>query len=143
MDIAKFNSVFSDARRRQRTEPDFDVTTAQAYLRELIAKEPDDDERDWALRMIDRLAEPLPDPPQRSELYAEAGRIHSAAFYSGGTTEQQLAALEAARRQIWAIADRASDEEEADIRAMTRSLEHLENGLRNPDWPAEPPGQSG
>ncbi len=62
MDIAKFNSVFSDARRRQRTEPDFDVTTAQAELRDLIADEPDADERDWALRMIDRLAEPLPGP---------------------------------------------------------------------------------
>jgi hypothetical protein len=143
MDIAKFNSAFSRARRQQRTEPDFDVTAAQAELRELIAEEPDNDDRDWALRLIDRLAEPLPAPPERSELYAEAGRIHSAAFHSGGTVDQQLAVLEEARRQIWEIADRASDEEEADIRAMTRSLEHLENGLRNPNWPAEPPSQSG
>ena len=143
MDVAKFNSAFSDARRRQRTDPDFDVAGSQADLRELIAEEPDNDDRDWALRLIDRLAEPLPAPPERSELYAEAGRIHSSAFHSDGTTEQQIAALEEARRQIWAIADRASDEEEADIRAMTRSLEHLENGLRNPNWPAEPPGQSG
>ncbi|MFF0338209.1 hypothetical protein [Kribbella sp. NPDC004875] len=49
--------------------------------------------------------------------------------------DEKVAALAEARRKIWAIADRASHDEEADIRAMTRSLEHIENELREPSWP--------
>ncbi|TWD72449.1 hypothetical protein FB561_7441 [Kribbella amoyensis] len=137
MDIVQFNSLYSDARLRQRRDPGVDVTTVQAELRELIADETDAEERSWALRMIERLAEPLPIAPERSALYEEAGRVSAAAYPIEGSVDEQIAALEEARRRIWAIADRASDDEGPDIRAMTRSLEHIERALRNPNWPSE------
>ncbi|TWD72447.1 hypothetical protein FB561_7439 [Kribbella amoyensis] len=135
MDIARFSSAFSDARHRQRTEQDFDTEAAQTQLRDLLTGEPDDEDRAWAYRMIEKLAEPLQAPPERSPLYEEAGRIHAAAYPIEGTVEEQIEALVQARRQIWQLADRASEEEAPSIRGMTRVLEHLENELRDPTFP--------
>lgn len=50
------------------------------------------------------------------------------ADFDSGTIEERLAALAAARRQIWAIADRAGADSLA-IRALTRGLESSENLL--------------
>lgn len=141
LDIAKFNSVFSDARFRQRTEEDFDVSAAQQELRALIADEPAGDDREWALTLIDKLAEPLPPPRRWSPLYHEAGAIHSDAYSTGDTVEERIAALQTARRKIWEIADRAPKDEAPHIRAMTRVLEHLENELREPSWPVDETGE--
>jgi hypothetical protein len=132
MDIAKFNSAFGDARHRQRTEKVFDAAAARDELLALIADEPPGEDRDWALRLIDKLAEPLPPPRQWSPLYHEAGAIHADAYRTGDSVEERIAALQEARRRIWAIADRASKDEAPHIRAMTRVLDHLENELREP-----------
>ncbi|MEV5962264.1 hypothetical protein AB0L70_10910 [Kribbella sp. NPDC051952] len=137
LDLAQFNSAFADARYRQRTEENFDVPAAQQQLRGLIADEPPGDDRDFAERMIDKLATPAAPPREWSALYHEAGAIHAAAYPVEGTVDEQLTALAEARRRIWEIADRATDDEEADIRAMTRPLEHLENQLRDPSWPVD------
>ncbi|MFC5261058.1 hypothetical protein ACFPJ1_02955 [Kribbella qitaiheensis] len=142
LDVAKFNSAFAGARRRVRKEQG-DVAEEQARLRELVPDDASAEDRDWAVGLIESLAEPPPPPRQWSELYHEAGRVHASAYRVGGTVEEQIAALEEARRKIWEIADRASEDEEADIRAMTRVLEHLEDELRDPTWPhQEPPAQT-
>jgi hypothetical protein len=86
--------------------------------------------------MIEALAEPPPPPREYGPLYHEAGAIHAAAFLAEGTNEEKADALAEARHKIWAIADRAPDDEEADIRAMTRALEHIEMMLRQ-DWPKD------
>jgi len=132
MDIAEFNAAFGDARYRQRTEQNFDVSAAQDELRALIADEPDGEDRAWALRLIDKLAEPLPPPRQWSALYHEAGAIHASTYRTGDSREERIAAIEEARRRIWAIADRAPRDEAPHIRAMTRVLDHIEAELREP-----------
>ncbi|GAA3098538.1 hypothetical protein JOF29_005868 [Kribbella aluminosa] len=135
-DLARFNSAFAQARYEQKTDRSFDLAAAQQQLRELIADEPESDERAWAVRMITKLAVPPPPPREYGPLYHEAGAIHAAAFLAEGTDEEKADALAEARHKIWAIADRASDDEEADIRAMTRALDHLETMLRG-DWPKD------
>ncbi|MEV0792821.1 hypothetical protein [Kribbella sp. NPDC050459] len=136
-DVARFNSAFSAARYQQDTDRDFDLEAAQQKLRDLIADEPEGDDRDWAVRLIGKLAEPRPAPREWSALYYEAAAIQAAAYPGEGTDEEKAATIADARRKIWAIADRASQEEEAPIRAMTRSLEHIENELREPTWPRD------
>jgi hypothetical protein len=77
--------------------------------------------------------------PERewSALYHEAGRILAAAYPAKGTVDEQIAALADARRRIWEIADRASEDEEPDIRAMTQGLAQLEDLLHNAPFPLQ------
>ena len=140
LDVAEFNSAFSGARHRVRNE-DANVGEEQARLRELVPEDSSVEDREWAEGLIDLLAEPPPPPRQWSALYDEAGEVAGSAYQAGGTVDEQIAAIADARRKIWEIANRADDEEEPHIRAMTRVLEHLEDELRNPTWPMEdPPG---
>lgn len=134
MDVARFNSAFAQARHQRDSDPSFDLAAAQQALRDLIAEEPEGEDRAWALRMIDKLAVPPAPPREYSPLYHEAGAIHAAALAAVGTDEERADALAEARHKIWAIADRAPHEEEADIRAMTRALDHIETMLRG-RWP--------
>ncbi|HEY9333482.1 MAG TPA: hypothetical protein VIQ79_03670 [Kribbella sp.] len=136
MDVARFNSAFAEARDRRDSDPGFDLAAAQRALRELVADEPEGEDRAWALRMINKLAEPPPPPREYGPLYHEAGAIHAEAFAFKGTDEAWADVLAEARDKIWAIADRAPHDEEADIRAMTRALEHIETMLRQ-DWPKD------
>jgi hypothetical protein len=138
LDIAKFNSAYSDARYRV-DEQHGDIPTEQARLRELIPPDTAPEDAEWANTLIGLLAEPRPPEPEWSALYHEAGRIAEAAYATEGTTEERIAAFARARREIFEIADRADRDEAPSIRAMTRSMEHLEAGLRNPFWeePAE------
>ena len=139
LDVAKFNNAFSRARDKVRTQHGTDVAAEQEKLRALVPEDASDHDRSWTKTLIDGLAEPPRPPRQWSALYHEAGEVHAAAYRAGGTVEERIAALEEARHKIWAIADCASPDEEADIRAMTRVLEHLEDRLRNPTWPREEP----
>ncbi|MEV0793003.1 hypothetical protein [Kribbella sp. NPDC050459] len=143
LDTTKFASAFSDANHRRRTEQGFDIAAEQAQLRELLSETDSPEQRAWALDLIESLAEPLPPPREWSELYHEANRIHAEAYGAVGTPAERIAALELARRRIWEIADRASADEEADIRALTRGIEHLEDQLRYPVFPLddEPPAK--
>ncbi|MET9269214.1 hypothetical protein [Kribbella sp. NPDC003557] len=135
-DIARFNSEFAQARHEQKTDPNFDLARAQQKLHDLIADEPDGEDRTFALEMIEVLAEPPPPPREYGPLYHEAGAIHAAAWIAEGTDEERADALAEARRKIWAIADRAPDDEAPHIRAMTRALDHLETMLRG-HWPED------
>ncbi|QNE17579.1 hypothetical protein F1D05_06235 [Kribbella qitaiheensis] len=140
LDLAEFNSAFSRARDKVRGEEDVDVAAVQAELRALVPADASEHDRTWTKTLIDRLAEPPPPPRQWSALYHEAGEVAGSAYHANGTVDEQIAAIEQARRKIWEIADRADEDEESDIRAMTRVLEHLENELRDPTWPlADPP----
>jgi hypothetical protein len=138
LDVAGFNSAFSGARYRVRSE-DGDAAAEQARLRELVPDDASAEDREWALGLIDLLGEPEPPPRQWSPLYHEAGEIAGNAYHAGGTVDEQIATIADARRRIWEIADRADETEDAHIRAMTRTLEHLEEELRNPTWPTEDP----
>lgn len=143
LDIAAFNSAFGDLRYRQRTEQNFDMAAAQNELRALITDEPEGENRAWALRLIDKLAEPLPPPRQWSALYHEAGAIHASTYRTGDSVEEQIAAIEEARRRIWAIADRAPRDEAPHIRAMTRVLDHIEAELREPSFTEDDASRQG
>jgi hypothetical protein len=138
LDIAKFNSAYSDARYRVDRE-NGDIPSEQARLRELVPADAAAEDAEWANTLIELLAAPRPPEREWSAPYHEAGRIAEAAYAAEGTTEERIAALARARREIFEIADRADRDEAPDIRAMTRSMEHLEEGLRNPFWeePAE------
>ncbi|GAA1561984.1 hypothetical protein [Kribbella lupini] len=138
LDIAKFNGAYTEA-RFQVEEHQADIAAEQAKLRELIPGDASAEDRDWAEYLVDSLAEP-PEPPREwSALYHQAGAVANAAYEGEGSPEEKISAIEQARREIFAIAARAADDEAGHIRAMTRSLEHLEDGLRNPFWeePAE------
>jgi hypothetical protein len=135
LDVPNFTKAFNRARERVRAGQSVDIEAEQERLRALVPADASEHERSWTARVIAGLAEPPAPAREWSELYHEAGRIHAAAYPVEGTVEDQIAALQEARRKIWAIADRAPEDEEADIRAMTRVLEHLENELRAPSWP--------
>ncbi|NEA35205.1 hypothetical protein [Streptomyces sp. SID13031] len=137
LDIAVFTSAFSRARHKVETEPGTDVAAEQAKLRALVPDDASDHDRTWTKTLIDRLSDP-PEPPREwSAMYHEAGQVHASAYPVNGTVEEQIAALEEARRKIWAIADRAAKDEAPHIRAMTRVLEHIENELRDPTFPLD------
>jgi hypothetical protein len=138
LDIAKFNSAFSGARFRVQEEQ-ADVATEQVRLREQIPDDASAEDRGWAEQLVELLAEPPEAPRQWSALYHQAGEVAAAAYPREGSAEEKIAAIEMARREIFAIAARAAEDEAPHIQAMTRSLEHIENALRNPNWPADPP----
>jgi nitroimidazol reductase NimA-like FMN-containing flavoprotein (pyridoxamine 5'-phosphate oxidase superfamily) len=143
LDLAEFNTAFSRARDKVRNQEGTDVAAEQEKLRALVPDDASEHDRTWTKTLIDGLADPPPPPRQWSALYHEAGKLHANAYPDGGTVEEQIAALEEARRKIWEIADRAAEDEAPHIRAMSRVLEHLENELRDPTWPLEdPPGQA-
>jgi hypothetical protein len=137
LDVPVFTKEFNRARDRVRGGQSVDIAAEQERLRALVPADASEHERSWTARVIAGLAEPPPPARERSDLYDEAGQIHAAAYPVEGTVEEQIAALQEARRKIWEIADRAPDDEEADIRAMTRVLEHVENELRAPSWPQQ------
>ncbi|GAB2668764.1 hypothetical protein [Kribbella swartbergensis] len=135
LDVPTFTKEFNRTRDRVHGGQPVDIAAEQERLRALVPADASDHDRAWTTRLIAGLAEQPAPARERSELYHEAGRIHAAAYAVEGTVEEQIAALQDARRRIWEIADRAPADEEADIRAMTRVLEHLENELRDPSWP--------
>lgn len=136
VDIEQFTTAVSRARDRLRDKAG-DVAAEQATLRALVPADATEDEKRWTTELIAGLSAPSPTPPERSALYDEAGRIHAEAFRTDRTTEQRIAALEDARRRIFQLANEADEDEAAEIRAMTRALDHTEDYLRDPPWPSE------
>ncbi|HET6743119.1 MAG TPA: hypothetical protein VFH76_29470, partial [Kribbella sp.] len=101
----------------------------------LIPADASEHERTWTSGLVDELAAPPPPAPVRSELYKEAERIHVEVYPPKGSTDEKIDLLEDGCRRIWALADRATPEEEWDIRALCEDLESMENALRNPPFP--------
>ncbi|MGW7687008.1 hypothetical protein ACWGID_40080 [Kribbella sp. NPDC054772] len=136
LDIPAFNVAFNRAYDRvHRSAEPADLAAEQQKLRGLIPDDASEHDRTWTTQLVDDLAVPPPAPPKRSELYREAERIHSSVYPPKGTSEEQIAILEDARRRIWEIADRADEKEQYPIRALTKDLESLENWLRDPPFP--------
>jgi hypothetical protein len=136
LDIPAFNDAFGRAYDRvHRSAQPADLAAEQEKLRALVPADASEEDRTWTGHLINDLAEPPPPPREWSELYHEAVRIHSAVYPPKGTTEEQIAMLADGRRRIWEIADRATPDEEWDIRAMTEDLESMENWIRNPPFP--------
>lgn len=136
MEILEFNGRFNSVVRRLRSTGGEGSEEEQARLRELVSQLATEDDRRWAANLVEELPKHAA-PPARSPLYVEALKIQDAAFHSGGSDDERITAIVAARRQIWDIADRAPHDESADIRALTRIVEHLEDGLRNSPWEAD------
>lgn len=134
MDVAKVNSLFTQARYEQRQDPAYDVRPTQEALRALVADEPESDDKAWALRLADKLAEPLPPPREMSSLYYEAVAIAGELPSPDASPEERYAALAEARRRIWEIADRAGPDEEVDIRALTSPLQQLMDFIQPPTF---------
>jgi hypothetical protein len=136
LDIPAFNDAFGRARDRVRDDVrPTDVAAEQEKLRALVPADASEEDRDWTARVIARLGEPPAPPREWSELFHEADRIHAVAYPPVGTTDEQIAMLADARREIWEIAERAPQDEQDDIRAMTQDLESLEGFLRDPPFP--------
>jgi hypothetical protein len=135
LDVPAFNNAFGRARDRMRAGQPVDIPAEQDKLRALVPADASDDHRAWTDRLIARLAEPPAPPREWSELFYEADRIHAAAYPPKGSTDEKIAMLADARRRIWEIADRASEDEEWDIRAMTEDLQSMEEFLRDPPFP--------
>ncbi len=94
-------------------------------------------DQESAYRLIDRMVVPETPADQSAEM-AEALRVLDSADFESGTDEERLAAYAAARREIWAIADRAGADSHK-IRGLTRGLESSENYLTDPPWNDPPP----
>ncbi|GAA1569687.1 MULTISPECIES: hypothetical protein [Kribbella] len=136
LDLPAFNDAYIRARDRVRGDaPAVDVTAEQERLRALVPADATDHDRTWTARLIDRLGTPPPPPPARSELYMQAEQIHAEVYPPQGTAEEKIAQLEAGRHRIWSLADRATPDEEYDIRALTYDLKYLEDVLRDPPFP--------
>ncbi|MFD7157395.1 hypothetical protein ACFV9C_22540 [Kribbella sp. NPDC059898] len=117
-----------------------DLAAAQAQLRESAATLERESERESAERLIGKLAKAVqPPPPGQSPEMTEALQMLNVADFKSGTKEERLAALAAARKQIWAIADRAGADSEK-IRWLSRGLEASEDMLTDPaPWDEPPP----
>jgi hypothetical protein len=135
LDLPAFNDAFSRARDRVRGVHPVDVAAEQAKLRALVPADASEHDRTWTASLIGRLAEPPPPPLERSELYREAVRIHIEVYPPKGTDEEMIAMLADGRGRIWEIADRATADEEDDIRAMTDDLQSMEDWIRDPPFP--------
>lgn len=135
--VPEFDKAYIRARDRVEASRGATLADEQEALRRLVPGLPEESDRQWAERMIAKLAESAEPEPQPGPLYMEASAIQGQAFSGEGSTEEQIAALVEARRRIFEIASRAPANEAPHIRGLARVLEHLEDGLRNPPWDDE------
>lgn len=138
MEFHEFNDDYTVTRERLRAGKLTDVAAEQQRLLALVPQLVDSNHQQVARNLIAALPDSTAPAAPPSPEMAEALQIQDTAFYAGGTKEEKLAALAAARKKIWEIADRAG-EDSAQIRGLTRMLEHRENDLAE-DLPwADPP----
>jgi len=142
MRLNEFNNAHNAAKRRIRRDGLAAVGPAEQSLRDLLPELESDEDRRVAAALITRLPGYAVPPEPSSELMQEAVAIEHAAYAAPGSDEERIAILAEARRKIFEIADRAPADEAASIRGLTRVLEHLEDNLRDPDWPLGRPQDS-
>lgn len=141
MEFDEFNLRYKAARAGLLARGGAGVDAVQDVLRSLLADLPSENDREVAERLIDGLPALTGTRPggARSTEMEEAERILDEGDFESGTTEERLTAIEVARRQIWAIADRAGADSSA-IRGLTRGLESLEKTLEEGLPWTDPPG---
>jgi uncharacterized membrane protein YccC len=138
MEFHEFNQAYRITRARLRTGETADMEAEQQRLQALVASLPTEHDQQVARRLIAGLpALVAPAEPPTPEM-TEALRILDTADFDSGTKEERLAALDKARKQIWAIADRAGNDS-ATIRGLTRMLERQEEILVDGLPWADPP----
>ena len=145
MDFNEFNRQYRLSRGSLVAGETTDVDAVQTRLRAL-ADELTGRDLYVAGKMIDGLPALVTAareaPPQSPEM-TEAIRIIDEAKFDEGTREEQLAAFAEARKQIWAIADRAGADSDR-IRYLTRRFESTENYLEEGlPWDDPPPDSRG
>jgi hypothetical protein len=139
MEFEQFQQEYVAAREELASGGISDVADVQAQLRELAVTLSDATDRRVADGLIEALTAVAPTDSGQSPEMAEALRVLDAADFDRGTKAERLAALSAAREQIWAIADRAGQDSGA-IRGLTRGLETSEELLTaGPPWDDEKP----
>ncbi len=132
--VSDFNLQLNIARTVIEEVGGDSLAQEQARLRELVPRMAEE-ERAWAIDMIDWLPELTAPPPPPTPKMLEALEIQRAASSTHGTKEEQRAALRAARKKIWEIADSVADDwESASIAGLTRTLDHLQESLDDPFW---------
>ncbi|MFG1816569.1 hypothetical protein ACGFIF_22625 [Kribbella sp. NPDC049174] len=137
MEFERFKQEYVAAREELSAGSIPDVAGVQAQLREMAATLSDETDLRVAEGLIEQLTAATPTDSGQSPEMAEALRVLDTADFDTGTKEQRLAALTAARQQIWAIADRAGRDSGA-IRGLTRGLEKSEELLtEGPPWADE------
>jgi hypothetical protein len=141
MKFSEFSVEYKVARARVRETGGKALDAEQQRLRDLVPALTTDEDRRVASSLAEHLPERAAPPAPPSPLLTEALRIQESAFFSGGTKEERLTILSAARRRIQELADRAGKEGPT-IRGLTRTLEHRENQLTDPQ-PWEDPQPSG
>ncbi|WP_328992474.1 hypothetical protein OG394_39440 [Kribbella sp. NBC_01245] len=140
--VAEFNVAFSDARARVRKNAGATLAEEQRALTDLAGRLAEQKDRDWAHRLVAKLARSATPPPAPGPFLAEAIAVEKTAHVSG-SREERIAAIADARRKILEIAGRAPTEEAAHIVGLTRTLDHLEEALDDPFWElGDPPAVS-
>jgi hypothetical protein len=142
MRLVEFNSAYNTAKRRVQREGVDAVAPAEQQLRGLLPQLESDEERRVAANLIKRLSGYAVPAEPPSALMQEALGIERAAYEATGTNEERIAIMADARLRIFEVADRAPADEAPSIRGLTRILEHLEDNLRDPDWPFDGPQDS-
>jgi hypothetical protein len=141
MDFNEFNRQYKLSRARIIAGQIKDLDGLQTHLRQLADELPGSDQ-EAAGELIDSLpalvATLRAEDAKRSPEMREALRIIDEGKFDEGTREERLAAYAEARKQIWALADRAGKDTDQ-IRRLTRGLESSENDLEENIWPDLPP----
>ncbi len=130
--VPEFNLQLDVARDVISASHGESLAQEQERLRELVARM-EEKEREWATDVINSLPELTRPSPPPSALMLEAMEIQRQAATRRGSRDEMVAALKDARKRIWAIADNAPDDEGPAIRGLTRTLDHLEDALTDPD----------
>lgn len=142
MDFNEFNQEFKVARSRLRAGEIGPVDEVQRRLRELAAGLTGDEDRRVAEGLVAGLPDAVAPARAASPELIEARSILDSDDLDRGSKEERLAAIDRARKEIWAIADRAGDDS-ATIRALTRMLDRREDALvEGLPWDDPPPGNT-
>jgi hypothetical protein len=140
MDFERFKQEYVAARQELESGELADAADVQAQLHVLAAQLTSGVDRQIAEGLIEKLGT-VAAPRGQSPEMTQALQILDAADFTSGTKNERLAALAAARQQIWAIADRAGQDSTA-IRGLTRGLESSENLLTD-GMPWDDPSATG
>jgi hypothetical protein len=141
--VPDFNLQFNTAKTVIREVGGNSLAEEQERLRKLVPLMAEE-EREWATDMIDWLPELTKPQPPPSALMLEAMEVQAKASATRGTSEEMHAAINAARKRIWEIADRAPKSEAAHIRGLTRTLDHFQQSMDDPFWEDSlPPADAG
>ncbi|TCM41135.1 hypothetical protein [Kribbella sp. VKM Ac-2568] len=134
MDSAEFNRRYFDAFNTLGTRLMTDLLQTQRDLQALAKTLPDEAARLDAEEKVHELPtylQPMFDPMTLDRREAEL--VLDAADHTTGTKEERLAAIDATRKKIWAIADRAG-EDAHQIRYMTRRLDTAETDILDSNY---------